>query len=265
MVGVGFFAAMVVVACGAREPVIEAELPVVPDPVVRPERPERAHYLGMEVPAHEPVPFPNVRRGCEPGERKACRGQIRSGPIGGPGTLWMHCVAGADGNGYFNNAACDTPLVVAFDEAPITFTNPAGSFAVGSSERTAWVSARTPWLALDLDGSGCIEGQHELFRFPGLVALDLDHDGRIDAGDPAFSRLVLWSDRDQDRVCTPDEVVGLAAAGIVALELAYTTPEPAAFGSYEGEHSSLSFRAVGDRAGELRRGRIVDVYLAPLP
>ena len=40
------------------------------------------------------------------------------------------------------------------------------------------------------------------------------------------------------------------------------TPEARAFGSHEGERASIAYRTA---AGELRRGRIIDVYLAPMP
>lgn len=244
------------VACAEKEP------PIVPEQVAplhrKPDRPEREHYLGMAVLEHEPVPSPNVIRFCEPGQRRSCMpGGSSTG--GGP---YMHCMDRGDGVLAFNRAQCNTPLVLSFDDSPVTFTSPAGSFPLGISERTEWVSARTPWLGLDTDGSGCIEGEAELFRFPKLRTLDENGDGRIDEHDPAYAALVLWFDRDQDRRCTPAETVSLAAAGVVALDLHDAAPARVPFGSHEGEHSTLWFH---DDDGVLQRGRIVDVYLSPLP
>ncbi len=194
---------------------------------------------------------------CEPGELRSCVPSPRgAGRQYGP---FMHCVRAPDGGGRWATAECNTPLVVAWGDGPVAFTRPPGSFPIGVSERTEWVSARTPWLALDRDGSGCIETSAELFAgFSELAALDDDGDGRIDARDAAFASLVLWSDRDQDRRCTPDELEPLADHGIAALDLAYVVPPHGGLGSFEGERAPVS-------GGGVTRGRLVDVYLAPLP
>jgi hypothetical protein len=238
----------------APEPAAPAPAPA---PISRPERPEPEHSLGM-VTTSPRVRFPNARGECEPGETKTCGIIPAPGPTGSR-TLRMRCVLGGDGVMHFNKSECATPLVVAFDDAPVAFTNAAGTFTLGPFERTEWVSSRTPWLALDLDGSGCIEAERELFRFDRLAPLDDNHDGVIDAGDAAYQRLVLWFDRDQDRRCAPAELVGLAEAGIVALDLHVTPEGDTVLGSHEGERSSVTFR----RGNELRRGQLIDVYLAP--
>lgn len=171
---------------------------------------------------------------------------------------------------HFDTAACNTPLVVSFDEAPVAFTRAVGAFTIGSAARTEWVAAGTPWLALDRDGSGCIDGEDELFGpprtggrngFDKLAQLDDDHDGVIDERDAAYAHLVLWFDRDQDRRCVPGELVTLREAGVLAIELAYATPPDAPPGSHEGETAALWTRGAN---GRVRHGRVVDVYLASL-
>lgn len=266
-------AAVLLLVLGAcAEP--ESERPIVivrekPTPRVVRDRPEALHFPGMQVPADETARALPVA--CEPGQRIMCGGQIAVGPHPGPHTLYKTCFQGGDGMFRFDDSPCNTPLVVSFDEAPVAFTQPAGSFTIGSSARTEWVSARTPLLALDADGSGCIDGQRELFGppteggkngFDKLAQLDDNHDGRIDARDAAYSKLVLWFDRDQDRSCSAAELVKLADAGVLSIDLAYATSASAPFGSHEGEHATIS---VKDANGQVRRGRIVDVYLAPLP
>ena len=57
--------------------------------------------------------------------------------------------------------------------------------------------------------------------FAALAALDEDGDGQITARDPAFKRLVLWRDTDQDRRSGPGELVAVADAGLVAIRLDY--------------------------------------------
>jgi hypothetical protein len=255
----------VLAACQAEEPAIVADVAPAPAPMKK-ERPLREHYLGMAVPEHEPVPFPNVRGECEPGQVRLCAVQLPSrGPFRGPSSLRMHCAKAADGSFHYDRSDCATPLVVAFDDRRVEFVQPveaAASFAVGPFERTEWVAARTPWLTLDTNGSGCVDDQSELFRFDGLAALDDDHDGVIDAHDAAYVRLALWADRDQDRRCTPDEMTTLGEAGIVSLQVDFAAKPDHAFGSHEGETAGVSFRSP---SGELRRGRVVDVYLAPMP
>jgi hypothetical protein len=173
----------------------------------------------------------------------------------------MRCHRTPDGGHRWGYGACNTPLVIAFDDAPVLFTAAAGTFTIGTSRRTEWVSSKTPWLALDRDGSGCIENQSELFGaddeaadgFEKLARYDDNHDGAIDAADAVFTRLVLWSDRDQDRVCTATEIAPLMSSARIALTPTRRAPT---YGSYEGSWATISFSG--------RAARVVDVYLAPL-
>lgn len=248
-------------ACGVgqRTESIEAE----PEPVRRPEwewipPPHEASAMAEHETYRGPPPE------CELGEQRPCfPGGLSPRADGAP--LMMRCIEMADGSRRFLRALCNTPLVLSFDDAPVRFSEAPGTFAIGVSARTEWVDARTPWLFLDADGTGCVEDQRELFGgdattpngFEKLARLDDDGDGRIDARDAAYARLALWADRDQDRACSPGEVVGLADAGVVALDLAYVTPPaPRGLGSFEGERASFT-------ASNGRRGRVVDVHLAP--
>jgi hypothetical protein len=216
-----------------------------------------------------------------PNQNECHSGQVTACPMqftlpAGPGQpivrAQMTCKRHYDGSWRYDTADCATPLVVTFDESPVHFTQPAGEFPIGPFSRTEWVSGESPWLAVDLDGTGCIEDRRELFGpatdgsttngFDTLARLDRDGDGRIDARDAAFADLRLWFDRDQDRRCTAGEVVTLASAGIVSLDLRYARPVDTPFGSHEGETASMPWR---DPDGTEHRGRLVDVYLAPLP
>lgn len=197
---------------------------------------------GMVV--HEVEPPYHLVAECEPGERRPY--PLFWAGAGRP-RRWQSCIEYADGSRRW--PVVNTPLVIVFDEAPVTFTRAPGVFHVGADDRTEWVSAATPWLALDRDGSGCIESERELFAgFDVLARLDANGDGRIDGRDPAFAELVLWSDRDQDKRCTPDELTPLGSP----IDLAHTEAAPQGF-SYEGETAALPRRT----------GRVVDVYLAP--
>jgi hypothetical protein len=171
---------------------------------------------------------------------------------------------------------CNTPLVLNFDGAPLRFdAATAASFdisGVGECLSTDWPAL--PWLALDRDGDGSIDSGRELFGsgtvlrsgaradhgFMALSELDINHDGRIDAADPAFAELVLWSDGDGDRRGELSELVPVATASLVAIHLDVDVRvECDARGNCGRERSRFEFRAP---TGEVRTGEVVDVYLA---
>jgi hypothetical protein len=156
----------------------------------------------------------------------------------------------------------NTPLVIALRNQPVEFV------AGGAYD---WPTASTPWLVLDRDGNGTIDGEHELFGsstilhdgfrspngFIALAELDDNHDGRIDAADPAFVKLQLWADRDRDRQGAGDELVA-AAASIVSISLDnHVDLRCDARRNCEGERATIVWR---DDEG-LHEGAVVDVYL----
>jgi hypothetical protein len=171
---------------------------------------------------------------------------------------------------------CNTPLVLNFDGAPLTFTAAtAASFDItgaGECVSTDWPTL--PWLALDRDGDGSIESGRELFGngsvlasgtrashgFEALAEFDANHDGTIDAADPVFAELVLWADDDGDRRGELAEMTPVGNFGLVAIHL-----DVAVRGECDGrgncgrERASFEFRGP---TGELRTGEVVDVYLA---
>jgi len=171
---------------------------------------------------------------------------------------------------------CATPLVVSFDETPLSY-EPAGAASFDISGRgecvsTDWPSA--PWLALDRDGDGLINDGRELFGdgtrlaagdlaghgFEALAELDSDGDGSITEADPAFAELVLWSDEDGDRRGELREQTPVAQAGLVAIHLNYAEViECDARGNCGNQRARFEFR---DAAGSLRSGEIIDVYLS---
>ena len=200
-----------------------------------------------------------------------------SSPCFPPGSMYGGTVVCRVTNGAWtiDRSGCNTPLVLAFDDEPVTFTNPTGAFDVTGAESavpTDWVSSRTPWLVLDRNANGTIDDGAELFGsmtrlpdgrratngFMALAALDADGDGWITAKDPAFARLALWRDRDQDRTSTADELRPVAES-VVALSLDYTDVPRCVAGSCEHERAAFIYR---DRAGNERRGSVIDVYLS---
>lgn len=208
---------------------------------------------------------------CELGDREACFpgdetfvGLDRTCELEGGIPMW-----GMD--------ACNTPLVLAFEPGPVPMTT-AGSatFDISGAGRcttTDWPAASTPWLAIDLDRSGTIDGGHELFGsgtvlpdgshathgFAALDQLDSDGDGVITPLDERFSELVLWSDHDGDRQSTLWEMEPLSARGVESIELSYESGRDCdARGNCARERSRFSFAADG-RGGT---GEVIDLYLA---
>ena len=77
--------------------------------------------------------------------------------------------------------------------------------------------------------------------------------------DPAFARVVVWRDADQDRRSTPGELQSASAAGLVAIDLAYRDVPRCSGGSCEVERARFVFR---DARGQEREGDVIDVHLA---
>lgn len=172
---------------------------------------------------------------------------------------------------------CNTPLVLRFDASPIELidaeSTPAATFDInmhaGSCISTDWPSAATPWLVIDLDRSGTIDGGHELFGsgtrlangaraqhgFAALEQLDADRNGFIDAGDPRYPELMLWRDFDADRRTGPGELESLADAGVERLSLGYRV----AAECDERGNCGVQRAAFEHRGGV---GELVDLYLA---
>jgi VCBS repeat-containing protein len=114
----------------------------------------------------------------------------------------------------------------------------------GVKDQVAWtVGGQDGILALDLNGSGKIESGNELFTptFNGghfangiaaLASLDANHDGVIDAKDPAFSQLLVWQDANHNGVSDAGELTKLSDLGITSISLT-TTPGT---GSIDGQN-----------------------------
>jgi hypothetical protein len=184
-------------------------------------------------------------------------------------TLWGDGTPGWEG--------CDTPLVLSFDgRAPELEPAPAAAFDVSGTGQCLshdWPTSDTPWLALDVDGSGAIESGRELFGsgtrlrggrraehgFAALAELDSDGDGRITPADARFAELVLWADHDADKRSTPAELEPLAMHGVIAIELSYRRDALCdARGNCGIERASF----VMQRGETTRHGEVVDVHLS---
>lgn len=227
---------------------------------------------------------PDAGTECAPNTEDACPemcttvGQV-SYPDGGGQTFTVCGSKSCDATGHWGPCQPpNTPLVLVFDGAPVQFSHGASaSFDLAGAGREVavdWPSARTPWLALDVDHDGRIDDGRELFGsmtrlpdgrrarngFEALAALDANRDGRIDARDPAWKQLLVWADGNSDRRSEPRELTTVAERGLISIELAYRVePRCTARGDCEVERARFSWR---DGAGNVRTGEVVDVHLA---
>lgn len=169
-----------------------------------------------------------------------------------------------------------TPLVLAFRGEAVQFnTAVAASFDLTGtmSVLTDWPTSTTPWLALDRNGNGKIDDGGELFGsatllpsgepasngFQALRELDSNADGKVDATDAEWGRLLVWSDVNSDRVSTANELSAASARELVAIELGYTVERRCdTRGNCELERASFRYR---DGRGQELTGAVVDVHL----
>ncbi len=177
----------------------------------------------------------------------------------------------------FDTDECSTPLVMSFDGRQVEYTSTHAEFAMTTTDKCGardWPTAATPWLAIDLDKNGNIDGGHELFGsgtqmagigrpgngFVALAALDSNRDGQISAADERFAELVVWADADADRRSTLWELQPIANHGVVSIDLHYAMPASRcdARGNCEVERASFVF---ADQGGARSSGEIVDVRL----
>jgi hypothetical protein len=210
---------------------------------------------------------------CQWNETRSCEDDngapgMQSCAPGEEGYVWGPCATGS--------SSSSTPLVLSFDGAPVQMNASGGSFDLAGQSAcvgTDWPAARTPWLALDRNGNGRIDDGSELFGsmtrlssgerapngFVALAELDSDGDGHITASDARFGELVLWRDRDSDRVSSAHELRPLASAGVHSIALDYASERRCdARGNCEVERASFGFR---NESGALRSGAVVDIHL----
>ncbi|MCM1082288.1 MAG: hypothetical protein NC428_02330, partial [Clostridium sp.] len=105
----------------------------------------------------------------------------------------------------------------------------------GYAEKTAWTGTEDGFLALDRDGNGMIDNGGELFGdrvilkdgitsasgFEALAELDTNGDGKIDASDTDFEKLLVWIDANQNGKSEAGELKSLSAHGIISISLSY--------------------------------------------
>ena len=208
---------------------------------------------------------------CVPGDTMSCG-------FSDPGfENWTQNCVLYDGQPAWNVDSCETPLVLSFDGGAVEMRASSAAFDIsgaGMCLDTDWPAATNPWLAIDLDGNGYIDGGFELFGsgtitaggghakngFVALAELDDNGDGKVDPADARFDEILVWRDEDGDKQSVPWELQTLAQEGVTSIELEHEVRvECDDRGNCGRERSRFEF--VGG-SGELRVGEVVDVYPA---
>ncbi|TPI54082.1 type I secretion C-terminal target domain-containing protein, partial [Mesorhizobium sp. B3-1-3] len=112
----------------------------------------------------------------------------------------------------------------------------------GVKDQVAWNTSNDGILAMDLNHDGKIDDGTELFtpNFAGghfasgsaaLASLDSNHDGVIDHNDAAYSSLLIWKDANANGISDAGELSSLAANGITSI----STTSNAANGEIDGQ------------------------------
>ena len=99
----------------------------------------------------------------------------------------------------------------------------------GQLHPMAWVGDTDGFLCRDLNGNGRIDSGRELFSeytsataatgLQALAQLDSNKDGRLDAQDPDFARLLVWQDTNANGLSEPAELRALASYDVEAVTL----------------------------------------------
>ncbi|WP_018879706.1 hypothetical protein [Thioalkalivibrio sp. ALE9] len=120
------------------------------------------------------------------------------------------------------------PLVINFDAPAAALTETRFEFdldADGSPQQVAFLQPGSGFLALDRSGSGQVDDGSELFGpltgdgFAELRRFDHDGNGWIDAADPVYDRLRVWTRDAQGR----DQLLALGEVGVGAIYLGHVS------------------------------------------
>ena len=136
-----------------------------------------------------------------------------------------------------------SPIVLDLNRDGVVDTTPLANSPVwfdldnnGFKERTAWAGKGDGLLALDLDGNGRIDHGGELFGnyslladgskakngFEALKQYDSNGNGLLDAGDERWQDFRIWQDIDHNGISNSTELRLLDQVGIRAIDLKYT-------------------------------------------
>jgi hypothetical protein len=160
-----------------------------------------------------------------------------------------------------------SPLMVFFDKDRPNFEN-VTDFKMKHDQKTYWPNKNHAGYFVGLlNKNGKIESHQDLFGegeniangFISLGKHDKNKDGKIDAKDPIFKKLVLWKDSEGKGQFNKKDMVYLSKK-IQSIDLKYNNNfEMAGIGAEYRQRSSFTFK----RNGKVQNGEIIDVWFKP--
>ncbi|MCS4509811.1 hypothetical protein [Xylophilus ampelinus] len=151
------------------------------------------------------------------------------------------------------NSGISSPIIIYLGGDGIETT----SFLAGSTvlfdvdgddikDKTAWISNKDAFLAIDKNENGLINGVDEFFGgrergdgFAKLADFDTNDDGVINESDERYSALLLWQDFNDDGITDEGELSQASAAGLQSMNTEYETQNILNNGSLLGEWPTL--------------------------
>ncbi len=163
-----------------------------------------------------------------------------------------------------------SPLMLFFDSKEPQF-NRFVDFKMSSySDQTYWPEPETKaaFLVLDRNGDGIINDVTEMFGsedsslngFELLAAFDENGDGVIDAKDPVYSQLRLWTDSTGKAITLKKDLKTLKEAGVESISLNYNKSAVLPIDNRAELRERSSFTMVKD--GKRTQGEVIDVWFA---
>jgi hypothetical protein len=155
---------------------------------------------------------------------------------GGPGTR-LECIPGVD-----VGCGITSPILINLDNGPYQLTGAESPVlfditGTGTKLPIGWTAPGTnqAFLWMDRDHDGVVTGGAELFGtatvlknghraangFEALREFDTNGDGVIDANDPVWPQLLLWTDRNHDGISQPSEITRLSDSPVRSISLTY--------------------------------------------
>jgi VCBS repeat-containing protein len=138
-------------------------------------------------------------------------------------------------------ASLSDPIILDLDHNGIALTSLEHGVvfdinADGAQDHIAWTAGSDGILAFDVNGNGKIDNGSEIFSpdFAGgkyvdglaaLATLDTNHDGKVDASDADFGKLLVWQDLNHDGVSDVGELSSLTDHAITSLSLDTTATD----------------------------------------
>lgn len=137
----------------------------------------------------------------------------------------------------------------------------------GIADRTGWIEPGDGFLVLDRNGNGIVDGIDEISfvkdkqgaktDLEGLAAFDSNMDGVLDGEDARFVEFRVWVDGNSNGTTDAGELLSLAEAGIVSINLAGVPT-----GETETEGSNIVYNTGTYTMAGGNSGRFLDAGLA---